>query len=296
MNTQPQRQSRWIAQVATLALLASCAAPPPVSTTASLTPHGTATEPQSSARAYASAEDCNASNNPLSPFPDVHVQDLLVPDIYRYAGRSDPYANDVLLRGTLPVMDTFLPDQLIRMTVPISTRPDFDEGYTTGLGDVSIFDIVLLGEMAGVDVGVGPLLTMPTASDEELGTEKWSAGLAALAVENVPAGVFGALVQWQRSFAGDEDRQDVDVMTVQPLLLFNTRQAWYVRSTAICVFDFENDDYYVPVGLGMGKVWREGGTILNAFCEPQVTVLHDDTAPQWQVFFGLNMTFGGGGP
>ena len=34
-------------------------------------------------------------------------------------------------------------------------------------------------------------------------------------------------------------------------------------------------DYSVPFGLGAGKVFRSGRAVLNAFLEPQRTVLHD---------------------
>jgi hypothetical protein len=44
--------------------------------------------------------------------------------------------------------------------------------------------------------------------------------------------------------------------------------------------------------LGAGKVWKlEGGTTLNLFAEPHVTVAHDGVAPKFQLFSGLNMQF-----
>ncbi len=290
----------FVTPAASLLLLvcAGCAAAPrtPGEARASGLAHTTAIqEPATpSARAYASAEDVNASNNPLNPYGGVNVQDAFVPEYYGYPGRTgSPYTNDLLLRGTLPIAAGLLPRQVIRATVPISTRPDPDGGYTTGLGDVSVFDMLLFGEPGGFEFGAGPLLTMPTASEDELGAEKWSAGVAAIAVDQSRDGSFGSLVQWQTSFAGDDDRQDVELLTVQPIVIVNMRMAWYVRSTATWTFDLENDNFYIPVGFGVGKVWREGGTILNAFVEPQWTLLHDDTAPQFQVFFGLNLTFGG---
>jgi hypothetical protein len=51
------------------------------------------------------------------------------------------------------------------------------------------------------------------------------------------------------------------------------------------------DTFYVPLGLGAGKVWRLAGGRRPAFAEPQCTVLHDGIAPQWQVFIGLDMQF-----
>lgn len=182
--------------------------------------------------------------------------------------------------------------QIVRGTVPISTRPNSSGGYDTGLGDTNLFDIFLLHDKA-MQIGVGPLLTMPTATDRSLGTGKWQAGLAGVVVDPSPARRLGALVQWQHSFAGQGGRPDVQSLTVQPFSIFNLPRGWYIRSTGTWSFDLQRGDYYVPVGLGAGKAWKEGSTIFNAFIEPQYSVLHEGSGlPQWTIFAGLNMTFG----
>jgi hypothetical protein len=235
------------------------------------------------------ASDANKSNNPLNPSPALNFQDYYTPELYG----SDAYTNDFLIRGALPLrpMGIIPWPQLIRATVPISTRRDPAGGYTTGLGDMNVFDIFLL-KTEGTQLGVGPLLTMPTASADELGTGKWQAGLAAVAVHSTPQRILAGLVQWQASFAGDDDRADVDTLTVQPLFIYNLPKGRYLRSTGIWTFDLENDHYYIPVGLGAGKVWKSGNTIMNAFVEPQWTVAHDgDGLPKFTLFAGLNLTF-----
>ncbi len=242
------------------------------------------------ALAQVSAEDANKSNNPLTPAPGLNIQDYYAPDLYG----SDGYTNDLYLRGTLPLPPMgFVPwPQLIRLTVPLTTRPDPAGGYSTGLGDINVFDIFLLRK-TGVELGVGPLLSIPTASDDELGTGKWQAGLAGVAIAPSPKGILGGLLQWQASFAGDSDRADTNLLTFQPFGIYNLPNAWYLRSTAIWTFDLEDDRYYVPVGVGGGKIWKSaGGTIFNFFIEPQWTVAHDgDGWPRFAVFGGLNMTF-----
>ena len=54
----------------------------------------------------------------------------------------------------------------------------------------------------------------------------------------------------------------------------------------------EHDDYLVPLGLGVGKIFALGGAIVNAFVELQVTVYHKGQGlPSLQVFAGLNFQF-----
>ncbi|HEF4760019.1 TPA: hypothetical protein SAN82_002449 [Pseudomonas putida] len=236
------------------------------------------------------AETANKSNNPLNIAPGMSLQDYYTPNYYD----SNIHTNDLLVRGTLPIApnDFIGVPQLLRATAPISTRPDPNGGYSTGEGDLNVFDIFLL-KTEGVQLGVGPMITAPFADQDELGTGKWQGGLAAVAIDASPRGLLGALVQYQSSFAGDHDRPHVETATVQPLIIHNLERGWYLRSTGIWTYDLKNDTHYIPLGLGGGKVWKDGSNILNVFIEPQWTVDHKgDDLPQFTLYAGLNVTFG----
>lgn len=240
---------------------------------------------------YAQSEkDANKSNNPLNLAPSLNFQDYYTPRLFE----SNAHTNDFLVRPTIPVApgDWIGVPQIVRGTVPISTRPQLDGSYKTGLGDVNIFDIFLLHQ-GDVELGVGPLLTMPTATSSELGAGKWSGGLAAVAIRPSKEGLLGGLVQWQHSFAGQTGRQTVHSATLQPVIIRNLPQGWYLRSTGIWSFDLQRNEYYIPVGAGAGRAWRSGKTIFNMFVEPQWTVAHKgENLPQFTIFAGFNMTFG----
>jgi len=244
------------------------------------------------AAAQVSHEDMNKSNNPLNPAIGVNVQDVYTPKLYG----TDKYTNDLLLRGTMPLPpgDTIKAPQILRLTVPVSTRPEPGGGYTTGSGDLNIFDIFLLAKTSGgIELGAGPLLVMPTASNDALGSGKWQGGVAAMAIHPSPRGLLGGLLQVQGSFAGDKDRPDVASATLQPFFIHNLPDGWYMRSTGIWTYNLKNDDYFVPIGLGGGKIWKSGGTTFNLFAEPQWTVAHEGSGlPKFAVFMGLNMTLG----
>ncbi|UVE16041.1 hypothetical protein NVV93_10280 [Pseudomonas sp. LS44] len=236
------------------------------------------------------ADIANKSNNPLNLSPGLNFQDYYTPELYD----SNAHTNDFLLRGTLPIApsDFIGVPQLLRATLPISTRPDPSGGYSTGIGDLNLFDIFLL-KTEGVQLGIGPQITAPTAAEDELGTGKWQAGLAAVAIDSSPRGLLGALVQYQSSFAGDNDRAHVETATFQPFLIHNLPKGWYLRSTGTWTFDLKNDTHYIPLGLGVGKATKIGHNIYNAFIEPQWTVDHQGAGlPQFTVFAGVNITLG----
>ncbi|WP_062227748.1 hypothetical protein [Aureimonas frigidaquae] len=241
------------------------------------------------AQAQAQAhEDVNAANNPLTPKITLNFQNFYTPDIVGLGGRQ---SNAFLLRGLIPA-DFFGQPQLFRYTLPIATAPQFPSGYETGLGDLTLLDILLFpGET--VSFGAGPLLVVPTATDDSLGAGKWQAGAAGVAIAPQKWGLLGALVTYQASFAGDRDRDDVSLLTVEPVINYNLKDGFYLRSTATANFDLDTGDYFVPVGLGIGKVFKPSEhTTLNAFIEPQYTVFNEGVGnPRWQILVGLNVQF-----
>jgi hypothetical protein len=100
-------------------------------------------------------------------------------------------------------------------------------------------------------------------------------------------------VQWQASFAGDSDRPDVNTFSLQPVFIHNLTDGWYLRSSGTWSYDVKSDHYFVPIGLGAGKVFKSGTTVFNIFAEPPFTVAHRGAGvPKFTVYFGVNVTLG----
>lgn len=239
------------------------------------------------AHAEASSEEMNKSNSPLTPSVSVNFQDYITSSIYG----TDDSANTFLLRGAMPLKIGGLP-QIVRATLPYSTMPGINGGTVNGFGDFNIFDIFLAG-FDGLELGVGPYLVVPTASKDETGSGKWQIGAAAIAIHPQPWGLLGALLTYQHDFAGDEDRPIQNIFTLQPFVIYNMPYALYLRSTAVWNFNWQTGGYYVPFGIGLGKVWEmSGGGNANLFAEPQWTAWHEgDGYPNFQTFVGLNFQF-----
>jgi hypothetical protein len=235
-----------------------------------------------------SADAVNDANNPLTPAITVNFQDQYAPQIY---GDPDADSNAFLLRGVIPHRLFGMP-QVLRGTLPVTTIHTSASGRITGLGDLNLFDLFLFKEGA-LQVGVGPQLTVPTASKDATGTGKWQGGAAVVAVAPQGWGLMGALLTWQHSFAGDGDRATQNNLSAQPIAIYNLPDGWYLRSSATWNFDLAQNEYAIPIGAGVGKVWiLEGGKTVNAFVEPQWTVSHrGDGQPQFQVFAGVNLQF-----
>jgi hypothetical protein len=231
-----------------------------------------------------SAAELAKANNPLADANAINFQNYFMPSLQGLPGAS---VDLFLLR---PVM--VAGRQIIRATVPFQTSPTGLLSYDSGIGDINVFDAILLTSPdAKTMVGVGPLLVMPTASSDALGSGKWQAGAAAVVVRPLTGGsMLAGLVTYQTDFAGDADRKDTSFLTAQPVAVLQIGAGFYVRSTGLMTFDFENKKYLVPFGVGVGKVFKIGRTVANAFLEPQWSVYSKgDAQPKWQAFAGINL-------
>jgi hypothetical protein len=190
----------------------------------------------------------------------------------------------------LGAMDWFPVGQIIRPTIPVGTTPGPDR--ESGLGDISVFDIFLPERFSWGALGVGPVAVFPSATDDRLGQGKWQVGpAAALIFEAIPHVQLGVIVQNPISFAGDNDRESVNAMTVQPIAQYNFARGWYA---AIGDFDWTFDwksggKPTIPVALQVGRVLPIFGQQWNLAVEPFYVAVHDGPSPRWGIRFGVSL-------
>ncbi|AOY02217.1 hypothetical protein BJP62_05600 [Jeongeupia sp. USM3] len=230
------------------------------------------------------------ANNPLANMTAFNIQDYYIGDL----SENPDDGNQAWLRYAQP-FSIGESNWLLRASLPINTMPVAPTGgHHTAVGDLNLFAAYLIdtGNPA-VSFGIGPQLTTPTAGDDRLGSEKWSAGLVNVLFDaSSPRFQYGYLASWQHSFAGEENREDVNLATFQPFLFYQLGGGTYLRTAPIWLYNLENDNYSIPLGLGIGQVIKQGKTVYNFFVEPQFSVADKGAnQPEWQVFFGMNMQF-----
>lgn len=240
-------------------------------------------------QAGVSAEQLAKANNPLADLNGLNFQNYYASSLY---GVPNAVSNTMNLRGVVVTGR-----QVVRATLPISTVPGTGSDYESGFGDFNIFDaIVLTRPDASIQIGIGPQFVIPTASHDALGSGKWQIGAALVAIHSFAGGtVVGGLITWQTDFAGDDDRQGTNLGVIQPSVTMSIGGGYYVRSTALWLFDFENDRYLIPFGFGVGKVFPAMGALVNAFVEPQFSVYHQgEGQPAVQIAAGMNLQWAKG--
>lgn len=237
-----------------------------------------------------SNDDKINANNPNADITTISFHNYYIGEFTN----SNDDGNQFILRFSKPI-NTENRLWFLRASLPVNTYPTI-YGDKTGVGDLNI---LLTAEidlgLEGQTFNIGPQINIPTASDDFLGTEKWSAGLVNIYFNsNSKKFQYGYLATWAHSFAGNNDRDDVNLGSLQPFLFYQLGDGHYLRSSAIVAYDFEADEYTIPVGLGYGKVWSgKNKTMYNAFIEPQYSVLESNESrfPQWQILVGFNIQF-----
>ena len=230
------------------------------------------------------------ANNPLANMKALNFQDYYMGE---FTNPAVDTKNDLWVRYAQP-LKFGKTSWLMRASLPISSIST-PVGDDFGLGDFNIFAAYLFPmKNPALSVGLGPQLTVPTATANLLGTDKWSAGLAHVLFDGRSKKFqWGYLLTWQASFAGDDLAADVNQAAFQYFAFYQLGKGNYLRTAPICVFDLETDGYTIPVGLGYGKVMKKGSTVYNAFIEPQFSVADQgpNPWPEWQIFFGINLQF-----
>lgn len=219
----------------------------------------------------------NSSNDPLTPRMAFEFHNYAQPVL---AERPGSGADQGYFRFVLPHA-LFGVDQMMRASIPVVSSSWDPDRAVNGVGDLTIFDLAV-HYFGTVKTGIGPLLVVPTASAPALGTSKWQAGVQAVVSAPHSWGLTTILASWQQTFDGT-----LQTVTAQPLLFFNLRDRFYLRSTGIASFDL-GKNAVVPVGLGLGRVFElPNGARLNTFVEPQYSVIQNGPGvPSFQVFAG----------
>jgi len=164
----------------------------------------------------------------------------------------------------------------------------------TGLGDINYSVYVSPAEPGKIIWGIGPSLMMDTASDDELGSGKWSAGPTAVVLIQPKPWTIGLLGRQLWDFAGDSDRKSFNQLLLEPFINYNLDNGWYLISDMIVTANWQADSsntWTVPLGGGAGKMFAIGNQKMNTKLEAYYNVVKPDGAPDWSMSWTLQFLF-----
>ena len=257
-----------------------------------------------------------ALNNPLSSLWIMFIQNdttLYEGDLVDSLGKSHLVQNTTLIQPVMPFQLTKNWKAIFRPVIPINsfetvdnldvttgtvpklTGTDFDR--ETGLGDIVLWSAFSNHYKPPFVWGFGPTVMLPTATDDKLGTGKYSAGPMALAISLTDDWIFGGVAQHWWSFAGDDsknidtsfgkvktDRPDVNLTDFQYIVRYRYSALTNIGAAPNVQYNWETDELSLPLGFGfdtMGKIGRlpiKFGAEIHYYA-----VQDDDFGPDWRL-------------
>ena len=163
-----------------------------------------------------------------------------------------------------------------------------------GLGDINQTFYISPASSKGLIWGVGPSVTLPTATNSEIGSGKLSAGPGAVALVMPKPWVIGILGRQLWSVAGSSSRKDVNQLLLQPFVNYNLPGGWYLVSAPIITADWtaaSGNRWNVPVGGGVGKIFHVGSQPMNASLQAFDYPIRTSLGPSWSIRFQVQFLF-----
>jgi hypothetical protein len=231
--------------------------------------------------------------NPIASLISVPVQ-------YNYDENYGPNEEGHVHRLNIqPVIPFSLNDQwniITRTIVPFIDQQDvplkgMDE---TGLGDITAGQFFSPKEPTGRGWiwGVGPVFLLPTASDKALGGEKWGLGPTGVALKQKGPWTFGLLANHIWSFAGDDDRADINATFIQPFVSYITRTKTTFSILTESTYDWEAEQWSVPVIAQVAQLFKIGPQILQFSVGAKYWAESPDNGPEdWGARAQLTLLF-----
>lgn len=182
----------------------------------------------------------------------------------------------------------------VRPAIPfLFDQPTFNTGSMkfegqSGIGDIG-FDVAYgVTEKTGILWALGAVGTLPTATDERLGSGQFSLGPNVFLAQFEKWGLYGVLANHQWDVAGWGDDY-VSSSSVQPILTYLPGGGWNVGTGGILTYAWDTSQWTIPLNLNVGRTVMMGKTPVKVSLEVNYYVEQADAfGPEWMI--GINLT------
>jgi hypothetical protein len=219
---------------------------------------------QESVAADAAAEAAKKLANPVA---------AMISAPFQYNHDKLGGSNDGATRNTL-VMQPVFPASLnndwnliTRIVMPVIEQKGFTSAAQnkSGLSDTtaSLFFSPKSPTAGGLIWGAGPAFLLPTATQGVLGAEKWGLGPTGVLLKQFGPWSVGILANHIWSFAGSDNRSDVNATFLEPFLSYTTSTHTTIGLNTESSYDWKGKQWSVPINFQVGQVFKIGPQLLQ---------------------------------
>jgi len=160
----------------------------------------------------------------------------------------------------------------------------------TGLGDWIHASFFTTLNDDGLIWGIGPMFSIPTATDPALGSGKWAIGPALRVTWRQGFWNVGGFGGQRWSIGGDSDRADISQFMMRGTIRRQLSAGWYLVSSPIITANWNapaGERWLIPVGGGLGRSFNLGKNTWAISLQGYANVVRPEGAPKWSARVSL---------
>ena len=181
---------------------------------------------------------------------------------------------------------------ILRVILPLVSQPGSGDARVNGIGDVVTTAFFSPAKSGRVIWGAGPVFLLPTATSNELGSEKFGVGPSVVLLTQPGPWTIGLLFNHIWSTSGASDREDVNSTFLQPFVNYNLGGGVAVGAVMEATANWKADEHWTaPLLFTVSKVARLGKRPVNFVIGAGPTVASPEGGPTWRFRFMAVLLF-----
>ena len=239
----------------------------------------------------ATAELAKKLSNPVASLISAPIQNNFD---FGAGPKSDGFQYKVNVQPVIPVSLNEEWNLISRTIIPyVNQKNVFGTSSQSGLSDTvqSLFFSPKSPTSSGWIWGAGPVLLIPTATDNLLGADKWGAGPTALALRQQNGWTYGALANHLWSFAGESSRSEVNATFLQPFVSYTSKKATTYGLNTESTYDWNNSQWTVPLNASVSQLVKFGTQPVQFSLGARYYAEKPANGPEWGLRFVVTFLF-----
>jgi hypothetical protein len=172
---------------------------------------------------------------------------------------------------------------VLRVILPLASQPGSGDARVNGVGDVVMTAFLSPAKSGRVTWGAGPVVLLPTATTNALGSEKFGIGPSAVVLTQPGPWTIGLLFNHIWSTSGANDREDVSSTFLQPFVNYNLGNGLAVGAVFEATANWNADEHWTaPLVFTVSKVARLGNRPVNFVAGAGPTLASPEGGSTWR--------------
>lgn len=181
-----------------------------------------------------------------------------------------------------------------RTILPITYLDSTADGVSSafGLGDTvqSLF-FSPKAPVGGWILGGGPVLLLPTATEDVFKSKQWGLGPTAVALRQEGGWTYGALANHIWGLNNPDDREQVSSTFLQPFLVYTTPTAVSYSLNSESSYDWKSEQWTVPINASVSKLTSIGDQKVSFQLGGRYYADAPAGGPDWGLRFNVTLLF-----